>query len=104
MTPVIHLESGEPARLTENGRSVKAKHVVLATNAFTSKLGFLRRAVSPIFEYVGITAPLPRSHLAETRLAKENSFQRFPHGGFLSRLDQGQSHPHWRRARRLCLQ
>ncbi len=60
MTPIMHLEHGEPALLlTQNGRSVKAKNVILATNAFTSKLGFLRRAVSPLFEYVGITASLP---------------------------------------------
>jgi len=66
MTPVIHVETSEPARLTtQNGRTVSTKHVVLATNAFTSKLGFLRNAISPLFEYLGITAPLSDSRLAE---------------------------------------
>ena len=75
MTPVMHLEPGEPARLTaENGRIVKAKHVILATNAFTSKLGFLRRTVSPIFEYIGITAPLSEARVAEIGWQKRIPF------------------------------
>jgi gamma-glutamylputrescine oxidase len=66
MTPVIHGETGEPVRLvTESGRTVQAKKVILATNAFTSKLGFLRRAVTPIFEYVGMLGPLSDARLAE---------------------------------------
>jgi len=58
-SPVFHVEAAEPIRISLRGdRLVKAKNVILATNAYTSKLGFLRRAVSPIVEYVGITAPL----------------------------------------------
>jgi gamma-glutamylputrescine oxidase len=75
MTPVVHVEPGEPAYLvTENARRVRAKHVVLATNAFTSKLGLLRRAVCPIFEYVGITAPLSEARLAEIGWRKRIPF------------------------------
>jgi len=75
MTPVIHVDAGEPARLTtENERTVRAKHVVLATNAFTSKLGFLRRAILPIFEYVGITGPLSDARLAEIGWRKRIPF------------------------------
>jgi glycine/D-amino acid oxidase-like deaminating enzyme len=75
MTPVTHIESGEPAHLvTENARSVRAKHVVLATNAFTSKLGFLRRTISPLFEYVAITGPLPDARLAELGWRKRIPF------------------------------
>jgi gamma-glutamylputrescine oxidase len=66
MTPIAHIEPGEPTLLiTKSGRSVKVKRVILATNAFTSKLGYLRGAVSPLFEYVGITAPLSDKQLEE---------------------------------------
>jgi len=65
-TPIIHVEEGERLMLTTaSGKSVRAKSLVLATNAFTSKLGYLRRAVAPVFDYVGITAPLPEARLAE---------------------------------------
>lgn len=65
-TPVTHVEEGEPIRLTtKNGRSVRAKSIVLATNAYSSKLGYLRRAATPVFDYMGITAPLSEARLAE---------------------------------------
>jgi gamma-glutamylputrescine oxidase len=65
-TPVIRIEEGPVHRIeTSSGHTVKAKSLVLATNAFSSKLGYLRRAVSPIHDYVGITAPIPDSLLAE---------------------------------------
>lgn len=65
-TAVIHVEEGERLTLTtQDGKSVRAKSVVLATNAYTSKLGFLRRAVAPIFDYVGMTAPLGQERLAK---------------------------------------
>lgn len=65
-TPVIHVEEGERLTLTtKNGRSVSARSVVLATNAYSSKLGYLRRAVTPVFDYVGITAPLSEARMTE---------------------------------------
>jgi len=65
-SPVVHVDVAEPICITTaGGQTVKARNLVLATNAFTSKLGFLRRAVSPIIEYVGITAPLPDDKLRE---------------------------------------
>jgi gamma-glutamylputrescine oxidase len=65
-TPVTHIEEGAVHTLTTaNGRTVRAKALVLATNAFTSKLGYLRRVVTPISNYVGITAPLNRQQLDE---------------------------------------
>ena len=74
MSPVIQAEPGETVRLiTGDGKTVKARHAVLATNAFTSKLGFLRRAVTPIFEYLGITPAL-----SETLLARIGWQKRIP--------------------------
>jgi gamma-glutamylputrescine oxidase len=64
-TPVVHIEEGAVHTLTTaNGRTVRAKALVLGTNAFTSKLGYLRRVVTPISNQVGITAPLNEQQLA----------------------------------------
>src|SRR5208283_4077919 len=55
-SPVIHIEEGESARIILlNGKTVRARNVVLATNAYSSKLGYLRRAVTPVFDYVAVT-------------------------------------------------
>lgn len=65
-TPVMRIEEGPEHRIeTSSGHTVKAKSLVLATNAFSSKLGYLRRAVSPIHDYIGITPPIPDSLLTE---------------------------------------
>lgn len=64
-TPVIHIEEGERITLTTaSGRTIRARSIVLATNAYTSKLGYLRQAVTPVFDYVAVTAPLSESRLA----------------------------------------
>ena len=39
--------------------------MVLATNAFTSRLGYFRNRIVPVHEYVAITAPLSRQQLSE---------------------------------------
>jgi gamma-glutamylputrescine oxidase len=63
-TLVAHIEEGEWLTLTtREGRTVKARSLVLATNAYSSKLGFLRQAVTPVFDYVGIAAPLSAAKL-----------------------------------------
>lgn len=65
-TQVARIEEGPVHRLqTSGGLTVKAKALVLATNAYTSKLGFLRRAVAPMHNYVGITASLPDLLIAD---------------------------------------
>ncbi len=64
-TTIVGVEEGEELRLTTGaGKTVRAKSLILATNAYTSKLGYLRRAVAPFFDYVGITAPLSCARLA----------------------------------------
>ena len=65
-TPVAAIEEGKSITLTTaDGKNVRTRALVLATNAYTSKLGYLRRAVTPVFDYVGITAPLSESRLRE---------------------------------------
>jgi glycine/D-amino acid oxidase-like deaminating enzyme len=58
-TPVTGIQEGAVHELqTAAGRRIRTPMLVLATNAFTSRLGYLRRAVVPIFDYVGMTPPL----------------------------------------------
>ena len=74
-TTVVHVEEGGQLLLTTaDGKTVRTNAVILATNAFTSKLGYLRRAVAPFFDYVGITAPLSEATLAETGWRKRIPF------------------------------
>jgi glycine/D-amino acid oxidase-like deaminating enzyme len=66
-TVVQAVEEGRQHLLhTDGGRTVKAKSLVLATNAFTPRLGFLRNSVLPLHEYVAITEPVDEEQL--TRL------------------------------------
>jgi gamma-glutamylputrescine oxidase len=56
---VLHIDEGATHGIkTTNGFTVEAKTLVLATNAYSSKLGYLRSAACPVFDYVGITPPL----------------------------------------------
>jgi glycine/D-amino acid oxidase-like deaminating enzyme len=65
-TPIVNIEEGAVHRLkTLEGHSVRAKALVLATNAYTSKLGYFRNAVTPIFNFVGITPPLSPQVIAD---------------------------------------
>jgi gamma-glutamylputrescine oxidase len=58
-TPVVAIEEGPVHRLhTTGGHTVRARSLVLATNAYTSQLGYLRNAVVPIHNYVAMTPPL----------------------------------------------
>lgn len=64
-TPVVSIdENAVHTVLTATGHRVRAPNIVLATNAFTSRLGYLRRAVAPVFDYVAITPPLTDVQLA----------------------------------------
>jgi len=62
--PVAFVEEGPRIRLgLADGRTVSAAIVVLAANAYSSKLGYLRNAVAPIVNHVAITAPLTGKEL-----------------------------------------
>jgi gamma-glutamylputrescine oxidase len=62
------IKSFEPGRehvlLTRDGHTIRAKSLVLASNAFTPNLGFLRNSILPIREYVAMTRPLSAAELA----------------------------------------
>jgi gamma-glutamylputrescine oxidase len=64
-TTVAHVDEGATHTLTtDSGHTVRAPALVLATNAYSTQLGFLRRAFVPVWDYVAITAPLPANQLS----------------------------------------
>jgi glycine/D-amino acid oxidase-like deaminating enzyme len=64
-TPVSAIEEGAVHRITTaGGQQVRAPVLVLATNAYTSRLGYLRNTVAPVFDYVGMTPVLSAAQLA----------------------------------------
>ena len=64
-TPVLSIEEGTVHRVTTGaGHAVRAPALVLATNAYSSQLGYLRHAYVPLVAYVGITRPLDDATVA----------------------------------------
>lgn len=64
-TPVLKVEEGATIRLTTPNGTVKAKAIVLATNGYTGKLGYFRKAYFPLHSHVFATAPLSDERLDE---------------------------------------
>jgi gamma-glutamylputrescine oxidase len=64
-TPVIDIQENAIHEIkTAAGHRVRTPVLVLATNAYTSRVGYLRRAVAPIFDYVAITPVLSEAQIA----------------------------------------
>jgi gamma-glutamylputrescine oxidase len=65
-TKVDHIEEGREHLLyTSDGFTVRARSLVLATNAFTPGLGFLQNSILPLQEYVGVTPQFSEQELAD---------------------------------------
>jgi len=64
-SPVLNIDEGETVRLLVGnaGRVVRAKAIVLATNAYTSKLGYFKYQVMPVHAQCGVTQPLTARQL-----------------------------------------
>jgi glycine/D-amino acid oxidase-like deaminating enzyme len=63
-TLVVDIDAGATHQLrTAAGCRVRTPVLVLATNAYTSRLGYLRGAVAPIFDYVAMTPVLSEAQL-----------------------------------------
>ncbi|MBL8130447.1 MAG: FAD-dependent oxidoreductase [Anaerolineae bacterium] len=62
-TPVERIEEGARVILRTPRGEVRAKAIVLATNGYTSKLGYFRDALFPLHSHVFATAPLPPEQL-----------------------------------------
>jgi gamma-glutamylputrescine oxidase len=74
-TAVANIEEGsEHVVHTADGLTVRAKSLVLATNAFTSRLGYFRNSILPVREYVAITPPLNAQQLAQIGWQRRAAF------------------------------
>ena len=74
-TAVMSIAEGREHVLhTGEGYSVTAKSLVLGTNAFTSRLGYLRNSILPVREYVAVTRPLSAQQVAEIGWQKRVPF------------------------------
>src|SRR6185369_16479080 len=57
-SPVVRIEEGNPALVVTPDGRVRARAVVLATNAWTPSLGWLRGTIARFHVYLFATAPL----------------------------------------------
>jgi len=74
-TAVASIDEGRELLLhTTAGHAIRAESLVLATNAFTSKLGLFRNAILPVHEYVAVTPPLSEQQLADIGWRKRVPF------------------------------
>lgn len=64
-TPVRRIEPGSPVRIQCADASVRAQNVLLTTNAFVARLGYLRREVFPLIACASLSRPLTHSEQAE---------------------------------------
>ncbi len=70
-TPVLQLKQGKPVEISCPTGQVTADTVIVATNAYTPKLGFFKRILMPLHLYVVVTEPVDetvRGHGAWTNL------------------------------------
>jgi len=78
-TAAVKVKTAEGHTITTSGGyRVKARNLVIATNAYSSKLGFFRNAITPIFQYVGMTAPLSESIMNDLRWKSRMPFNDSP--------------------------
>ena len=74
-TAVENIEEGpEHVLHTTDGLTVRAKSLVLATNAFTPRLGYFRNSILPVHEYVAMTQHFSEQQLAEIGWQKRVPF------------------------------
>jgi gamma-glutamylputrescine oxidase len=66
-SPVFEIQDGKSLRLTvgDQGHKVTSKAVILATNGYTSKLGYLKNSIFPVHTPMATTAQLPDSTFNE---------------------------------------
>jgi len=62
-SPVVHVKKGNPAELVTPGGNVRAGHVLIATNAYTPRLGLLKAAMMPVHQYTFATRRLSQEEI-----------------------------------------
>lgn len=74
-SPVQGIEEGPILRLhLFGGQTVKTRSLILATNAYTPRLGYFRNAIAPIYNYIAATSPLSEQQLAAVGWRSRLSF------------------------------
>ena len=78
-SPVMEVRSGKPVHLVTPAGTVQANHAVIATNAYTPRLGFFRATMFPVHHYTFATRKLsPKElrlyHLDHWRMRYEERF------------------------------
>lgn len=64
-SPVAAIEEGGEIRIhLASGPTVRARALVLATNAYSSKLGYFRNSIVPVYNHVAVTAALSDAQIA----------------------------------------
>jgi glycine/D-amino acid oxidase-like deaminating enzyme len=76
-TRVAAIEPGQV--LLDDGRSVTARHVIRATEAWSARLPGLRRSVAPVYSLMVATEPLNRDQWAGIGLAEREVFSDHRH-------------------------
>ncbi|MDQ3786927.1 MAG: FAD-binding oxidoreductase, partial [Actinomycetota bacterium] len=78
-TPVRAVHAGSPATAVTATGSVRARHVVVATEAWTTALPGRRRSVAPVYSLMVATEPLPAGFWARAGLAAGETFSDHRH-------------------------
>jgi glycine/D-amino acid oxidase-like deaminating enzyme len=81
-TPVLGIDEGETITLTVPNARVRAKAVVLATNAYTPRLGYLSSGIVPLHSHLVATEPLTPEDISRPIAA---AVQRACHSQFVAR-------------------
>lgn len=69
-SPVLEVNQGDPARLTLPNGEVRAKHVFVATNAYTPRLGLYKHDMFPLHQYTLATRKLTETEIGTFGLDK----------------------------------
>ena len=72
-------DAGDRTLRTDEGITVRARHIIRATEAWTARLPGHRRTVAPVYSLVVATAPLPRSLWDRIGLADAETFSEHRH-------------------------
>jgi glycine/D-amino acid oxidase-like deaminating enzyme len=62
-SPVLEVKRGKPAILVTPAGTVRADNVFIATNAYTPRLGFLKRTIMPVHQYTLATRRLTEDEI-----------------------------------------
>ena len=73
-SPVVEISPGPTHTVRTPDGTVRARALVLATNAYTARLGFFQRRILPIHSYSLATAPLSDAQVAELSWKGRNPF------------------------------